>query len=65
MSGIKAVLDSNTIIFATKEKIDIDELFSRYDEFYDSVITYAEVYAFDFQNSVEKDIANEIFGNLK
>lgn len=65
MNGTKAVLDSNTIIFASKEKIDVDELFSRYDEFYASIITYAEVYAFDFQSAVEKDIADEIFGNLE
>ncbi len=65
MSGTKAILDSNTIIFASKEKIDVDELFSRYDEFYASVITYAEVYAFDFQNSIEKDITDEIFANLE
>lgn len=65
MSGTKAVLDSNTIIFASKETIDVDELFSRYDKFYASVITYAEVYAFDFQNSVEKDITEEIFANLE
>ncbi len=65
MSGTKAILDSNTIIFASKEKIDVDELFARYNEFYASVITYVEVYAFDFQNSAEKDIADEIFANLK
>ncbi|MEK7723226.1 MAG: PIN domain-containing protein [Acidobacteriota bacterium] len=65
MNGINAILDSNTIIFATREKIDIEELFSRYDQFYASVITYIEVYAFDFQNTVEKDIADEIFANLQ
>ncbi len=64
MNGTNAILDSNTIIFATRETIDVDELFSRYDRFYASVITYIEVYAFDFQNSVEKEIADEIFANL-
>ena len=65
MNGTKAILDSNTIIFASQEKIDVDELFSRYDAFYASVITYAEVYAFDFQDSTEKDITDEIFRNLQ
>ncbi len=65
MSGTKAVLDSNVIIFASKEMIDVDEMLSRYDDFYASVITYIEVYAFDFQNTVEKDIADEIFTNLE
>ena len=40
-------------------------MLSRYDKFYASVITYAEVYAFDFQNIIEKDIADEIFANLE
>ncbi len=65
MNGTKAILDSNAIIFASKEMIDVDELLSRYDKFYASIITYVEVYAFDFQNSVEKDITDEIFANLE
>lgn len=64
MSGTKAILDSNVIIFASKEMIDVEEMFSRYDEFFASTITYAEVYAFEFPNSLEKDIADEIFANL-
>ncbi len=65
MSGTKTVLDSNAIIFASKEMIDVDEMLSRYNDFYVSVITYVEVYAFDFQNPVEKDITDEIFANLE
>jgi len=65
MSGTKAVLDSNVIIFASKGKIDVADLLSRYDEFYASVISFIEVYAFDFQNSLEKNIADEIFANLE
>lgn len=65
MNGTEAVSGSNVIIFATREKIDVDEMLSRYDRFYASVITYAEVYAFDFQNTFEKDIADEIFANLQ
>lgn len=64
MSGTKAILDSNTIILASKERLDIEALFSRYDEFYASIITYAEVYAFDFQSQSEKDIVDEIFSSL-
>lgn len=65
MSGNRAILDSNVIIFATKGNIDVEDLLSKYDEFYVSVISFIEVYAFDFQNSVEKDIADEIFSNLQ
>ncbi len=64
MSGTNAILDSNTIIFATREKIDVEELFSRYDQFYASIITYIEVYAFDFHDAAEKAVADEIFANI-
>lgn len=65
MNGTKAILDSNVIIFGTRGMIDVEDLLSRYDEFFASIITYAEVYAFDFQNPLEKDIADEIFANLE
>lgn len=65
MSGTKAILDSNVIIFASKETIDVEKLLSEYDEFYVSVITYIEVYAFEFQNAVEKEIIDDIFANLE
>lgn len=65
MNGTKAILDSNTIIFATQAKIEVDKLFSKYSQFYASVITYIEVYGFDFHNQNEKDIADEIFANIQ
>ncbi len=65
MSGTKAILDSNAIIFGSKGKIDVEELLSRYDKFFASIITYAECYAFDFQNPLGKDITDEIFANLE
>lgn len=65
MNGTKAILDSNAIIFASQEMIDVDDMLSRYDGFCASVITYVEVYAFDFQNSLEKDVTDEIFASLE
>jgi hypothetical protein len=35
MSGNKALLDSNVIILASKEEVDIELLLSSYDEFHD------------------------------
>ncbi len=64
MNGTRAILDSNAIIFATRGKIEVEKLLAQYDKFYVSIITYIEVYAYDFQNSIEKDIADEIFANL-
>ena len=65
MNGTKGILDSNAIIFASKEEIDVEKMLSKYDEFYVSIITYIEVYAHDFQNSDEKDAIDEIFANLE
>jgi hypothetical protein len=65
MNGINSLLDSNAIIFASKQKLDTDELLSRYDNFYVSVITYIEVYGYDFTNQTEKDFIDEFFKILK
>lgn len=65
MSGTKAVLDSDVIIFASKQLIDIDDLVSRYDELFASIISYMEVYAFDFAHAHEKILIDELFKNLK
>lgn len=65
MNGTKGILDSNAVIFASKEKIDVEKLLSGYDELYVSVITYIEVYAYEFQNQAEKDIIDDIFANLE
>ncbi len=43
--GLNVSLDSNVIIFASKGKIDVEDLLSKYDEFFASIITYVEVYA--------------------
>ena len=38
MSGSKALLDSNVIILASKEEVDVELLLSAYDEFHVSMI---------------------------
>ncbi|MCW5961360.1 MAG: PIN domain-containing protein [Pyrinomonadaceae bacterium] len=65
MNGTNAVLDSNAIILGSKGKIDIEELLSRYDKFFASIISYAECYAYHFQDRLEKIITDEIFSNLE
>lgn len=64
MSGNKAVLDSNVIILASKGRIDTDKLLADYDEFYVSIVTYMEVYAYEFDNADEKTLIDELFANL-
>ncbi len=65
MSGSKALLDSNVIIFASKEEVDVELLLSSYDEFHVSMITFMEVYGFEFANPDEEDLINDIFANLE
>ncbi len=65
MNGNKSVLDSNVIIFASKQIIDSQKLLVAYDEFYVSIITYMEVYAYDFPNADEKSFIDELFANLE
>ena len=65
MNGSKGLLDSNTIIFASKQQIDVEKLLSNYDEFYVSIVTYMEVYTHEFQNTDEKDLIDELFTNLE
>lgn len=66
MNGNKSALpDSNLIILASKQQIDTEKLLSLYDEFYVSIVTYMEVYAYDFQNQSEKDLIDEFFANLE
>lgn len=64
MNGNKSVLDSNVIILASKQQIDTEKLLSLYDDFSVSIITYMEVYAYDFQNKDERDLIDELFANL-
>lgn len=65
MSGNKVVLDTNVIIFASKGKIDFSLLAQNYEEFYVSIITYMEVYGYNFKNEDEKLLTEELFKNLK
>ncbi len=65
MSGNKVVLDTNIIILASKQKIDTTVLLEKYDHFYVSIITYMEVYGYDFEDSREKEFIDELFEGLE
>jgi predicted nucleic acid-binding protein len=64
MNGNKAVLDTNVIILASKKQIDVEKLLSSYDVFHCSIITFMEVYGFEFTGKEEKDLIDELFENL-
>lgn len=65
MSGINSILDSNAVIFASKNKLNTSELLSRYQKFYVSIITYIEVYAYEFTDQAEKDYIDQFFSILE
>jgi predicted nucleic acid-binding protein len=65
MAGNKALLDTNVIIFASKQKIDMSSLLEKYDDFYVSVITFMEVYGYEFENEQEKELIDELFEGLE
>ena len=65
MSGSKALLDSNVIILSSKSEVDIELLLSAYDEFHVSMITFMEVYGFEFASPDEEDLINDFFANLE
>lgn len=65
MNGNKAILDSNLLIFLSKNLIDRPKLYSKYDDFCVSIITYMEVYAFNFPIKSEKDALDLTFASLE
>jgi len=65
MNGNEAVADSNLIIFFSKGKINLKKLRSKYDKLYVSIITYMEVYAFEFTVQAELDLIDEFFDSVE
>ncbi len=65
MSGTKAVLDSNAIIYASKGIVDAEKLLLGSDRYYASIVTFIEVYSYDFTGSGEKKIIDEILESLE
>src|SRR6478752_2183654 len=65
MSGNKVVLDTNVIIFASKQMIDIDVFFYSFDEFFVSIITFMEVYSYEFSNTNEKELIDALFESIE
>jgi rRNA-processing protein FCF1 len=61
MSGSKIVLDTNVIIFASKQMIDVDVFLETFDQFLVSIITFMEVYSYEFLNTNEKQLIDALF----
>jgi predicted nucleic acid-binding protein len=65
MNGNRALLDSNVLIFISKGVLDLKSLRSKYQKFYASIITYIEVYAFDFSDETERDLLDRVFKTIE
>lgn len=65
MSGTKAILDSNAIIYASKGIVDAEKLLFGYNRYFASIITFIEVYVYDFTDAAEKEIIDEILESLE
>jgi predicted nucleic acid-binding protein len=61
MSGSKVVLDTNVIIFVSKQMIDIEKFLTVYDEFYVSIVTFIEVFGYEFSNQEEQNLIDRLF----
>ena len=65
MNGNKIVLDTNIIVFASKQLIDVEKLINSFDVFYVSIITFMEAYSYNFSNNNEKLLIDELFNNIE
>lgn len=61
----KALLDSNTIIYASQGSINAKTVLDIYRSCYASIITIIEVYAFDFTSNLEKQTIDKIISGLE
>jgi len=64
-SGEMTILDSNTIIYLSKELVKIDDVFTDDDEYAVSIITYMEVLGYEFTSQYEEDFIHKFFDILK
>lgn len=65
MSGNNFVLDSNVIIYASNCLVDAENLVNEDSRYYISIISFIEVYAFDFVNLDEKKVIDDILRNVE
>ena len=59
------LVDSNTIIYLSKNLISVDDVFDDSGEYAISVITYMEVLGFEFESDAEKEFIGKVFSCLE
>jgi len=65
MNGNNLLIDSNIIILASKNKIDLASIIKNYKNIYFSIITYIEILGYSFDNEEEKKIILEVLNEFK
>jgi len=62
---VMTILDSNTVIYLSKQLISVDDIFNDSNDIYAiSVITYMEVLGYDFDSKKEKEFIKEMLSYL-
>lgn len=65
MNGTNALFDSDVIILLSKRKINLDSLKLKYTRFSVSLVSFIEVYAFEFKEIKEREIIDRFFENVE
>ncbi|MDY6905253.1 MAG: type II toxin-antitoxin system VapC family toxin [Thermodesulfobacteriota bacterium] len=63
MNGENALIDSNIIIYLSKQQISPDFI-ERFDGLFISVITYMEILGYDFDDPIEEEYIKRLLGLL-
>lgn len=61
---INAIFDSDILINYSKEEINLDNYFNNYEKIFISVITYMEIFGYEFKNKNEEILLNKIMEKI-
>ncbi|MBK9992800.1 MAG: type II toxin-antitoxin system VapC family toxin [Saprospiraceae bacterium] len=64
MNGSSILIDTNILIYASKDEYNLTEIFEQYDNYYLSIISYIEIYSYVFTNNSEKKILDNLMDEL-
>jgi len=60
MSGVRALVDSNILIYLSNGQLEIANLFKKYDEVLISRITHIEVLGYNFKNEEDEGVVLQL-----
>ncbi len=65
MNGSNLVLDSNIFIYLSKQKLDFIDISSNHQNLFISAITYMEVLGYDYENTKEKSLIEQLLKSFE